>query len=700
MAEKKKRRRHKSGGGSIKNAEVLAKIREQAVQAAAAYDPSALTDGEWEKLIQDATRRISVSFAEDRFSLYGARIKKGDTYRSRYYDDPITPGNFDDFIDNLYANADDLITTALESNGIILIYITYRLIRYVPYLNEQSAGFNGAGKTEFADAVFARLSETDIADRLMARLRHYCTRRRILNLISRNQNYEALAKEAKNHRASNRQLEKHILESIPDNYIDLYPEAREMERHFVLHVGPTNSGKTHDALEELRMAPSGIYLAPLRLLACEVKDRLNELGTPCDLRTGEESETVEEARHMSCTIEMLDTSRFYDVAVIDEAQMITDTQRGGSWTAAILGVQASVVHVCMAPHARDIVINLIEECSDSYEIVKHRRQTKLLFDKDPFIFPDYVEDGDALIVFSKRDVLSCAAALQRRNINCSIVYGALPYDARKSEVGRFINGETSVIVATDAIGMGMNLPIRRVVFLRTIKFDGISTRFLYPEEIQQIAGRAGRFGLYDEGYYTSEYDKGKVRSLYGQRIEQIDQAPIGFQKSLISIEGRLSDIMTRWAKIPNNSDLYYKGDISEELMLCEWMEQFTADKELTYSFATIPFDVKNETLMDIWQEMVIKHVDGTPVEYVRPYYDHDELASMELAFRICDLYYCYADRFDRENREMISEDRREIAGDIAEYLKSHELPIRKCRRCGRELAWNYPHNLCVRCRRS
>ncbi len=691
-----RRRRKKQSAAALQKQEAL---RARISEALETYDPEAVSDREWEKLIQDATRRVNVSFSNDLFSIYGTRMHKGDERRGRFYNDLVTARNYDDFLDNLHANADDLIARALDPDGLVLRYITYRLIRFNSFLAETAKAFSGYGKEIFAEEVYARLSETGIEENLNSRLHHYCTRRRIENLISRNPNYESIAKNAKGVRASRKQIEKYILEKIPDNYIDLYPEARDMERHFVLHIGPTNSGKTHDALEERRIAPSGVYLAPLRLLACEVRDRLNEAGTPCDLRTGEETELCDEARHMSSTIEMLDTSRFYDVAVIDEAQMISDPMRGEAWTTAILGVRASVIHICMAPYARDIVINLIEECSDSYEIVEHSRQTKLVYDSDPFTFPDYVQEGDALIVFSKRDVLSCAAACQRRGINCSIVYGALPYDARKSEVGRFINGETSVIVATDAIGMGMNLPIRRVVFLRTIKFDGVSTRFLYPEEIQQIAGRAGRYGLYDEGYFTSEYDRSKVRSLYFRRISQIRQAPIGFPKSLISIEGRLSDIMQRWAEIPNQYDLYYKGDISEMLTLCEWMEQYSEDKELTFSFATIPFDIKNEELMSIWQEMVLARIAGKRLEYHTPYYDRDDLASMETAFRICDLYYCYAERFEKDQKDVISEDRREIAGGIAEYLKTHELPLRKCRRCGRELAWNYPHQVCYRCSR-
>lgn len=654
----------------------------------------------WEKIIQDAVRRITDSFIKNRFTLYGMRERPGDRFRSRYYKDKITSDNFDDFIDNVCSNCEELGDLILDEHGAVLNYIAQRASRHDPYLRDRKKGFNGAAAEAFDYVVAARLSATDVIDRFHARTLHYFTRKRIEKLLSQNANYIATAQEAAVKNARKLIIEKDILDNIPDNYIDLYPEARRIERHFVLHIGPTNSGKTHDALEELKNAPSGIYLAPLRLLACEVKDRLKGAGIPCDLRTGEECEHYEEARHTASTIEMLDTSRYYDVAVIDEGQMINDTQRGGAWTAAVLGVNAGTVHICMAEFARDIIISLIEECSDTYEIINHHRQTRLFFDRSDFSFPENVEDGDALIVFSKRDVLSCAAVLQRKGINCSVVYGALPYDARKSEVARFLNGETRVIAATDAIGMGMNLPIRRVVFLRTMKFDGISTRSLYPEEVQQIAGRAGRYGLYDEGFYTSEFDRGMIRSLCREKIPQIVRAPIGFPRSLIHIEGRLSDIMDRWSRIKNDDELYYKGDISEMLTLCRWMEEYTDDKELTYSFSTMPFDIKNDNLISIWKSMVKQTIAGGQVYYERPSYNYNDLQSMESAFRICDLYYCYADRFDSADRDIISYDRRLIAADIADYLRTHELPVRKCRGCGRELAWNYPHMYCSRCRRS
>ena len=165
-----------------------------------------------------------------------------------------------------------------------------------------------------------------------------------------------------------------IADTIPKHYPDLFPLARAMHRRFILHIGPTNSGKTYEAIERLKNAESGVYLAPLRLLAYEQYDTLNRAGAYCTLVTGEERRVVEGATLRSSTIEMLDFTQRYDVAVIDEAQMMTDDERGGAWTAAIMGVRAKEIHVCAAPSAETSLKRLIEECGDSCEVSLSRAE--------------------------------------------------------------------------------------------------------------------------------------------------------------------------------------------------------------------------------------------------------------------------------------------------------------------------------------
>ncbi len=237
-----------------------------------------------------------------------------------------------------------------------------------------------------------------------------------------------------------RELFQLVLTEIPDNYVDLYPAARLMHRKFVLLV------------------------------------------------TGEEQFLIDGARHQSSTIEMVSLKTRYEVAVIDEAQMIADKSRGGAWTAAIMGVCADTVYVCAAPEAEQRLVEIIKDCGDEYKVVHHRRMTPLEYEEEKFIFPDDVKPGDALIVFSRRNVHAVAAQLWKKHVSCSIIYGALPYDVRHKQAELFAAGKTDVVVATDAIGMGMNLPIRRVVLMETVKYDGFERRSLTYGEIKGKKG--------------------------------------------------------------------------------------------------------------------------------------------------------------------------------------------------------------------
>ena len=205
---------------------------------------------------------------------------------------------------------------------------------------------------------------------------------------------------------------------------DEYPEARAMHRRFVLHLGGTNTGKTYAGFQRLIRAETGVYLAPLRLLALEAQETLLDAGVDCSLSTGEEEDLREEDTHMAATAEKLSLERHYDVAVIDECQMIADPQRGYAWTRAILGVLAPEVHLCAAPEAKHLLIRLIESCGDTYEVQEHQRTTPLICMPHPI---DYqrVQPGDALITFSKVGVLSVAEDLRQSGKEPAIIYGNL-----------------------------------------------------------------------------------------------------------------------------------------------------------------------------------------------------------------------------------------------------------------------------------
>jgi ATP-dependent RNA helicase SUPV3L1/SUV3 len=321
-------------------------------------------------------------------------------------------------------------------------------------------------------------------------------------------------------------------------------------------------------------------------------------------------------------------------------------------------------------------------------------------EKGHFVFPQDVTDHDALIVFSKKMVLACAAELQRLGISCSVIYGSLPYDVRTREVDRFLRGENRVIVATDAIGMGMNLPIRRVVFLENEKFDGENKRPLNAKEIQQIAGRAGRRGSFDVGYYTAQFDKKQIAEEVDAIVPPLKQAVLKFPEELISLNGLLSETLSQWDQMASG-ELYTKAKIEREIKLCKTLEKYTDDKNLIYQFLTIPFNEKSPELYAIWLRLFQSEVEGigTPLDEILPeIYDKEPLATLELKHQICDLANFYTTRFGvEEDLPRILERKREISDRMAEILGEQNLPMRHCEMCGKELAWNNPYRICNTC---
>ncbi|KAK4535623.1 hypothetical protein CDCA_CDCA05G1648 [Cyanidium caldarium] len=337
-----------------------------------------------------------------------------------------------------------------------------------------------------------------------------------------------------------------------------FPLARARRRRVIFHAGKTNSGKTYQALQRLMAAESGVYCGPLRLLAWEVYDRLNRGGVPCALLTGQERElpprSSEEhrssssssqldreeededdddgdddahppdtatgqrsayldlpgdVRFVSCTVEMADVHRPVQVGVVDEVQMIASRDRGGAWTRAILGLPVEELHLCGCPSAVPIVRQLVEgDCGDSLELRRYERLAPLhaadeAFGEDPAQWARRVQPGDCIVSFSKHDVFRIKSQLERRRrdkLRCAVIYGSLPPETRRQQATLFNEqGSHSVLVATDAVGMGLNLSVRRVIFADLEKYDGVCRRRLSVAEVLQIAGRAGRYGCEHHG---------------------------------------------------------------------------------------------------------------------------------------------------------------------------------------------------------
>jgi len=291
-----------------------------------------------------------------------------------------------------------------------------------------------------------------------------------------------------------------------------YPATRAMHREIHLHVGPTNSGKTYHALQRLEAANSGIYAGPLRLLAHEVYMRFNAKGKPCALITGEERRIPEGVKNMmkSCTVEMVPLNSKVDVAVIDEIQMIGDLDRGWAWTAAVLGVQAKEVHLCGELRTMDLIKKICALTGDKLIIHKYERLGKLEVQPRALSSPKKLQKGDAVILFSRVTLHAMKKEIESAHPGkrCAIVYGSLPPETRAQQAALFNDpdNEYDFLVASNAIGMGLNLSIKRIIFNSITKFNGTDIELLEISDIKQIAGRAGRYKTASQAATQSPVD--------------------------------------------------------------------------------------------------------------------------------------------------------------------------------------------------
>ncbi len=482
---------------------------------------------------------------------------------------------------------------------------------------------------------------------------------------------------------------------------DEYPEARAMRRRFVLHVGGTNTGKTYECFQRLIRAQTGVYLGPLRLLALEAQEYLLDAGVACGLATGEEEDLREGDTHVASTAEKLELHTRYDVAVIDECQMIQDRQRGYAWTRAILGVLAPEVHLCAAPEAEKLLVSLVESCGDKIEVVHHERKVPLICMNHNVDF-HRVQPGDALITFSKVGVLSVAEDLRQSGKEPAIIYGALPYGARRRQMEGFLKGDMQYVVSTDAIGMGLNLPIRRVIFMETEKFDGVETRELKPEEIRQIAGRAGRYGMYSKGFVGATHNIHKIQYGLDAVVPPLEHAVLGFSDLVLQADFDLLQVLEEWSRMPTVKP-FVKMDVSRYISIISMIrrEGFDLDRATELRAANIPFDETDPELRELFFRYVECWQNGIEPEQPGVPEDNPTLPELEQYCRKLDLYYSASRAFDFNADLDHIQDCRERAADMIHEILVYRLRsnIRFCADCKKPLPLHYPYRLCQDCYR-
>jgi len=434
---------------------------------------------------------------------------------------------------------------------------------------------------------------------------------------------------------------------FPKNPKDEYREVRYMNRKFYLHLGETNTGKTYNSMERLKESKKGIYLSPLRILALENFEKLNKEGVVCDLITGEEEIKKKGSKHICCTIEKLDINEEYDVAIIDEIQMIDDDQRGSAWTRAILALKCKEIHVCGALNTKELIINIIEDCGDEYELKEYFRNIPLKIEEEAFRLKD-IKKGDALVTFSKKKVLQLADYYGDLGIKTSVIYGNLPPEVRRKQYEQFISKDSNILITTDAIGMGVNLPIRRIIFMDIRKFDGNDMRYLTSQEVKQIGGRAGRFGIYDIGYIASY---GNTQNFVKEMIEVYDrkiyEAVIEPSEAILDVKSLpLREKLALWSTREEKSLLYRKMDIGEKILVLDSIKNYKLPEKYQWQLLKVPFDVTNINIMNDFLKYVNEIFIGNFKSISKPKLNSKDLYDLELYYQKLNLYYSLSKNFN------------------------------------------------------
>jgi ATP-dependent RNA helicase SUPV3L1/SUV3 len=494
-------------------------------------------------------------------------------------------------------------------------------------------------------------------------------------------------------------------------YLDAFPAARAMERRFVAYLGPTNSGKTHAAMSRLAAAATGRYLAPLRLLALEGYETLQERGVAVSLVTGEERLIDPAATHVASTVEMADFRTRIDCAVIDEVQLLQDEDRGWAWTAAVLGVPAREIVLCGSVDALPLIRRLAELSGSPLEVHRLERKNPLTMIPRPVRLGE-LEDGDAVIAFSRREVMLLRELILRGGRRVATVYGALTPEVRRAEARRFREGEASVVVATDAIGLGLNMPIRRVLFSAVEKFDGRSERPLTDSEIRQVAGRAGRFGLHEEGFVGGlGVDPRPIAKALARPVRQHDpNARFWVAPTLAHARGTADALGTDSlyqtldyirTRLLQNDAAFRVAPLYDALEIAAAIDGTGLSFEDRFVYALAPVDADSYRLPLVvrWARL---HAGGQtvplPAMVRRGSGAGDELQVLEGYAKTLVLYAWLGQRFPDAYADLdrCREARRETDARI-ETLLATLSRARACRRCEAPLPPRHRHALCDAC---
>ncbi|HIC43999.1 MAG TPA: helicase [Sulfurimonas sp.] len=495
------------------------------------------------------------------------------------------------------------------------------------------------------------------------------------------------------------------------DFKNLFPTARELRRKLIFHVGPTNSGKTYAAMKKLEKADTGYYLAPLRLLALEGYENLKADGTAASLITGEEQIVDEYATHISSTIEMLNFNIDVDVCVIDEVQMLNDRDRGWAWANAIIGTPAKEVYMTGSIDALEAIEALADWLGEELEVVHFERKNPLsiMTQATPL---NEIQPQTAVIAFSRKDVLQLKQQLSRQ-YKVSVVYGNLSPEVRREEARRFRDGETEVLVATDAISMGLNLPIKTILFSKDMKFDGVRRRTLIPGEVIQIAGRAGRYGLHENGFVGALNPKilETIHEQFHKPLKSIS-LPLNVMANLehILLVGKiletqnLEEILRFFIEHMKFDGPFRVANLESLIEVAQYTDKYNLDLSSKYHMACAPLSTQSPYLVEMFSSYIAHMEVEKPVGYEESKIYGEYAESMETLLHIEDLVkevslylwlnYRFPEIFFEPEK---ARDARKKLNKYIEQTLKHAQFVPRCKICTKPISLDSKHAICNTC---
>ena len=353
-------------------------------------------------------------------------------------------------------------------------------------------------------------------------------------------------------------------------------------------LGPTNTGKTHFAIETMLSFESGMIGFPLRLLAREVYDKVVSKVSldKVALITGEEKIIPSNAKYFLCTVESMPIDKILDFVGVDEIQMCADHERGHIFTDRLLNIRGEKLTMLMGSNT---IKNIIYKLDEDIEFINRERMSQLTYVGHKKI--SRINRKTAIIAFSAEEVYAIAELIRRQKGGAAIVMGSLSPKTRNAQVELYQSGDVDFLVATDAIGMGINMDLDFVFFSNIKKFDGKKLRRLSLSEIGQIAGRAGRY--LNNGSFGIT---GDCKEIYQEEVELLENHKFEEIKTLF------------W----RNSNLNFDNPTSlikslEEKPKVDWLRKIHEcedEKALKYFIknqTTFKYELNRKTLLILWE---------------------------------------------------------------------------------------------------